>query len=204
MTSQEFLQLLERCDDQKLLQPCLHDDAPPYVCQGQPAAWDAFRDQIVAHLSITRQDIRVIGSGRFGFSLKPWSNLKRFEDTSDIDVIVVNKDLFDRLWYALLEAAYPRGGYIELKLGGWLRRRRNELYTGWLTPLKIKLDYGIVGPKAKPVLDFNARWFNALKEASRYPTQRHENISGRLYRTWRHAELYHLNSLAALRNTLTK
>ena len=68
--------------------------------------------------------------------------------------------------------------------------------------MEIKLDVTIFGPKAKPVLDFNLQWFNALKQASRHFPRRHEDITGRLYRTWRHAELYHLHSLAALRKEL--
>jgi len=135
--------------------------------------------------------------------MKPGRNLKSFSDTSDIDVVIVNNELFDRLWIALLEAAYPRE-WIPQRLGGWLRARRKELYTGWLTPLEIKLDIEIFGPKAKPVLDFNAQWFNALKQASRHPPRRHEDVTGRLYRTWRHAELYHLNSLSALRRELAE
>ncbi len=87
-------------------------------------------------------------------------------------------------------------------LGGWLGKRRSEVYTGWLTPLEIKLDAKIVGNRAKPVLDFNFRWFNTFKAASQHPPRRHEDITGRLYRTWEHAELYHLNSLASLRKSL--
>lgn len=184
-----------------MLGPCLHDDFVPFVFQPREDRWDAFRDELVSGLGVSRADIRVIGSGRFGFSLRPGRNLKIFADTSDINVLVVNASLFDQLWAALLEAAYPRPPITE-HLGGWLSKRRNELYTGWLTPLNIKLDRKIVGVKAEPVLDFNFRWFSTLKEASRHPLRRHEDITSRLYRTWHHAELYHLSSLAELRKTL--
>ena len=205
MTSEEFRDLLPQQTDIQLLDPCLRDDQTPYVFQPRPTAWDTFRNELVSKLSISRNDVRVIGSGRFGFSMKPGNNFKRFADTSDIDVVIVNAVLFDQLWLALLEAAYPRPPITEMpRVGGWLRKRRYELYTGWLTPLEIKLDSKIFGAKAKPVLEFNARWFNALKQASRHPPRRHADISGRLYRTWEHAELYHLNSLAALRNALAE
>jgi hypothetical protein len=203
MTSAEFRELLHRQTDAELLGPCLHDDRAPYVFQPRENTWDAFRDELVSGLGVLRADIRVVGSGRFGFSLKPGRNLKSFTDTSDIDVVVTNASLFDQLWAALLEAAYPRPPITE-HLGGWLRKRRNELYTGWLTPLEIKLDRKIVGVRARPVIDFNFRWFRALKEASRHPVRRHEDITSRLYRTWHHAELYHLSSLAALRSTLAE
>jgi hypothetical protein len=203
MNSHEFRQFLAEQSDLQLLESCLHDEATPYVFETKPEAWNSFRDELVAGLDVIRAQIRIVGSGRFGFSMKPGSNLRGFRDTSDIDVVIVNAELFDHLWLSMLDAAYPRPP-ITSKIGGWLETRRNELYTGWLTPLEIRLDIKIVGAKAKPVLDFNARWFNALKRASQHPPRRHEDITGRLYRTWRHAELYHLSSLAALRKNLAE
>ena len=76
--------------------------------------------------------------------------------------------------------------------------------TGWLNPLDIRIDAKIFGPKARPVLEFNTQWFITLKKASRHPLRRHEDIKGRLYRSWEHAELYHLHSLAALRKSLSE
>lgn len=203
MTANEFRELIDRRTDQELLDPCLRDEAIPFIFETNPPSWDTFRETIVERLGIERSDIRVVGSARFGFSMKPGLNLRAFRDTSDIDVVVVNASLFDELWIHILEAAYPRPPVTQ-RLGGWLESRRNELYTGWLTPLEIKLDITIIGARAKPVLDFNLRWFNALKEASQHPPRRHESVTGRLYRTWRHAELYHVNSLAALRRNLSE
>lgn len=203
MTPTEFRRLLGEHPDIRLLEPCLHDDRPPFVFDAKPQAWDTFRDELVTNLGVNRTEIRVVGSGRFGFSLKPGHNLKVFSDTSDIDVVVVNAGLFDQLWLSILDAAYPRPPVTEM-IGGWLKSRRDELYTGWLTPLEVKLDSTIFGTKAKPVLEFNTRWFNALKIAARHPPRRHEGVNGRLYRTWQHADLYHLHSIAALRRSLTE
>jgi hypothetical protein len=201
MTPEDFRTMLIQNTDAQLLEPCLLNEQTPYVFETIPDTWNLFRAALTTRLSVAPEDIRVIGSGRFGFSLKPWNNLRAFSDRSDIDVLIVNPNLFDELWLALLGAAYPRGP-LARKLGGWLRKRRNELYTGWLTPLAFRLDLTIVGARGRPVVDFNSRWFTAMKEAGRHPTKRHEDIKGRLYRTWRHAELYHLNSLAELRRTL--
>jgi hypothetical protein len=203
MTPEEFRLLLEQHTDAHLLGPCLHDEATPFVFEPKPEAWNTFRDELVARLGIARSEVRIVGSGRFGFSTKPGHNLRSFRDTSDIDVVIVNASLFDQLWLSILEAAYPRPP-ISQKIGGWLETRRNELYTGWLTPLEVRLDLKIFGAKAKPVLDFNVRWFDALKQVSQYPPRRHEDITGRLYRTWRYAELYHLHSIAALRKNLAE
>jgi hypothetical protein len=201
MTPADFRALMSQKTDSELLLQCLHDDGAPYVFHQHPSSWDHFRDEIVGKLNVTRSDIRIVGSGRLGFSLKPGKDFRPFRDTSDIDVVVVNPTLFDQLWLLLLAAAYPRGSAVH-KLGGWLKRVQNELYTGWLSPVDIKLDATIFGSSTRPVLEFRAHWFDALKRASQHPSRRHEDIQGRLYRTWRHAELYHLDSLAALRRSL--
>src|SRR5205085_560567 len=95
-------------------------------------------------------DIRIVGSGRLGFSLKPGNNLRGFQDTSDIDVVVVNSQAFDELWLAMLRAAYPRP---PIEFGTRLSKGRRDLYTGWLTPEDIRLDLTIYGEKARPALE---------------------------------------------------
>jgi hypothetical protein len=203
MTSPEFLELLGRETDVALVAKCLGTDVVPYVFEPRPDTWNTFRDEVGEALGVSRDDINVVGSGRFGLSLKPGKNLKRFSDDSDIDVVVINSTLFDEFWLALLDAAYPREPLTEM-VGGWLQKRRNEVYTGWLTPLQISIDHRIFGRRASQVLTLKARWFNALKTASRHPPRRHSDVRGRLYRTTRHAELYHLSSLAALRRSLSE
>src|SRR6266568_4700859 len=107
MTRDEFRQLVTATSDTDLLGPCLYDDATPYVFDSDPARWETFRGEIAAELGIAAGDIRIIGSARLGFSLKPGTNLKQFTDASDIDVIVINAELFDYIWISLLNAAYP-------------------------------------------------------------------------------------------------
>jgi hypothetical protein len=203
MTLEEFRQLIYQHTDDQLLGPCLYQDSTPYVFSPKPTAWTAFRNELATVLTISPADIRVVGSGRFGYSMKPWKNLAKFRDSSDIDVAIVNNVLFDELWLSLLRAAYPRPPFTE-RLGGWLKDRRHEVYTGWITPLQIHLDMSIFGRRARAVLDFKTRWFNALQKVSQYPPRRHEGLTGRLYRTWQHAELYHLNGFAVLRKSLTE
>lgn len=188
--------------DIDLLSLCLRDNDPPYVFAAKPQNWDIFRNELASSLGTSAADIRVVGSGRLGFSMKPSVHLRPFLDTSDIDVVVVDAGLFDYLWMELLQAAYPRPPTTS-RLVGWLSKRRAELYTGWLTPLEITLDRSIFGVRADAVLQFRARWFNALKLAARLPSRRHSDIKGRLYRTWTFAELYHLNSLGELRKSLS-
>lgn len=201
MTPNEFRELLASTSDSDMLGPCLHDDEIPFVFDSTLESWDQFRNEIITPLGITQDEIRVVGSGRMGFSTKPGKNLREFHDKSDVDVVVVNAELFDQLWFWLLSAAYPRPP-ITGKAVEWLTPTQRGVYTGWLQPLEFKYDLNIYGSVARPIVEFRAQWFASLKEAARFVERRHEDVKGRIYRTWRHAELYHLDSLKALRKTL--
>lgn len=202
MTPQQFRTLLGQKTNIELLDPCLHDDSPPFVFEGHDGSWDAFRDELVDQLEIQRDNIRIVGSGRLGFSLRPGTNLKLFDDRSDIDVVIVDSDLFDQIWLALLRAVYPNHG-MNQRIGGWLDSIRNQVYGGWIVPPQIKLDGKVFGARARTVIDLRTRWFNALKLAAQHPTKGHADIQGRIYRTWSHADLYHSDSLNSLRASLT-
>ena len=201
MNAEQFRALIQIGINDSLLEECLHSDPVPYAFEPRPVAWREFREEIATTLAISVSDIRVVGSARFGFSMKPSRNLATFTPDSDIDVVIVNSDFFDELWLALLRAAYPRWPNTE-RLAGWLNDRQKELYAGYLTPRGIRVAADIFGEKARPVLQLRTQWFNALKRAGRYPPRPHSDIRGRLYRTWQHAELYHADSLTALQRSL--
>ena len=187
--------------DADMLDVCLRSEDVPFVCRNAQG-WAGFREAMVAGVEgLAVTDVRVIGSGRHGFSMKPYKRLRAFNDTSDIDVVVVNSQIFDALWILLLQTAYPRLS-SNRGIGGWDVPARAELYAGWLTPTAVRMDWKIIGQRAAPLVEFKQKWFGALKQAARYASKRHNDITGRLYRTWQHAELYHLFSVAELRRSL--
>jgi len=203
LTTDQIRSLLRQDKLDELLGECLRVDVTPFVFEPRPHLWPLFRDELALALGVASSGILVAGSARFGFSLRPDRNFASFRDTSDIDLVVVDPAAFDLLWFALLRAAYPRPPITE-QVGGWLHKRQKELYTGWLSPLKTRLDKKIFGPRAEPVLKISAKWFDALGKASRYPPRRYERISGRLYRSLGHVELYHMDSLLKLRRSALK
>jgi hypothetical protein len=201
MTPNEFRELLASTSDSDLLGPCLYDDEIPFVFDSTSESWDQFRNEIVTPLGIARQDIKVVGSGRMGFSTKPGKNLREFREESDVDLVIVNAELFDWVWLSLLQIAYPRPP-ISHKTVAWLTETQRGVYTGWFEPLELKYDLNIYGRIAEPLADFRYRWFTSLKKSARFVKRRHDDVKGRLYRTWQHVDLYHLDSFKALRKTL--
>jgi hypothetical protein len=132
MTSAEFIELANQQTDAELLGPCLHDDSIPYVFEPEPAKWNEFREFLAPKLNIAPADIRIVGSGRFGFSMNPTKNFKNFGDRSDIDVVIVNSNIFDSLWLSLLRAAYwfvPRFRLAEASflIHLWVRVQQSQL-----------------------------------------------------------------------------
>lgn len=69
----------------------------PFVFRESPMLYEAMRGWLARRLRIHPKEITMIGSARVGYSLTP-SNLGRaFGRHSDLDLVAVSKDLFDRL-----------------------------------------------------------------------------------------------------------
>lgn len=176
----------------------------PYVFRDKPASLDLLIKHLSSSIKLTEENIRVVGSAKMGFSLNPDNFPRGFSDTSDIDVIVVNEELFDRIWMTLLEWQYPRRlvqlGHVE---GEWAQRRRKDIYWGWLVPSEIRYD-GLSFPDVlRPLRDISAQWFNAFQSLSLYPDFAARTISGRLYRSWEHALRYHVDGLRQIHNRIS-
>lgn len=154
-------------------------------------------------LELVERDIIVVGSAKMGFSLSPDTFFRQFSEQSDIDVLVVNTDLFDRVWMEMLKWHYPRKGSDLGKVENkWVRERRRDLYWGWFRPDKIRFE-GLSFPNTlRPLRNVSTSWFDAFQSLSRYSEFADREISGRLYRTWDHALLYHIDGLRRIRDVV--
>lgn len=178
----------------------------PFVFRDTPQTLGVLKSHLAAELGVDASNIVVVGSARLGFSLNPDKFPRQFSDTSDIDIVIVDKGLFDKVWTTLLRWNYPRR-LVKLGKadGDWVYQRRKDIYWGWFTPDRIRFE-GISYPDAlQPLRDLSTRWFNAFHSLSQYSDHAElarREASGRLYRTWSHASLYHEEGLRVLRSTL--
>lgn len=175
----------------------------PYVFRDKPESLDRLTKHLSTAIKLPEEGIKVVGSAKIGFSLNPDNFPRAFLDSSDIDVLVVNEALFDRIWMTLLEWHYPRRlmqlGRVE---GEWAQLRRKEIYFGWIIPDEIRYE-GLSFPHVlKPLRDISAQWFNAFQSLSLYPEFAARTISGRLYRSWAHALRYHVDGLRQIHNKI--
>jgi hypothetical protein len=89
--------------------------------------------------------------------------------------------------------------------------RRDEVWWGYLRPAEwtqIARKLGLLNdPDALkhfgPVRDLSTQWFNTLKGLARDRALSMREVNGRLYRTLEHATLYHTDSLAKLRASMS-
>jgi hypothetical protein len=174
----------------------------PYVFRNAPRDFDLLRDHLANELKLVTRNIQVVGSARTGFSLDPNGFPRRFGSDSDVDVIVVSRELFDHVWFTLLYWNYPRRHRLVQPDRRWSHERQDDLYWGWFN-LDRLADRGLSFRGAlKPIRDLSTLWFNAFRSLSTYPSLSPLTIQGRLYRTWEHALLYHTDGLAKLRDRL--
>jgi len=174
----------------------------PFVFEAQPEALLRLQNHVARALSVHAANVIVVGSAQVGFSLSPDNFPRRFSRESDIDVAVIDEPLFDRVWHTLLKWHYPRRLNLPTGDWRWTSDRRKELYWGWFVPDRIRFT-GLSLPTAlKPIRDCSSLWFNTFRSLSRYPEFAGRDVSGRLYRTREHLNMYQAEGLRQIRDVL--
>ncbi len=195
MRVDEFIEILMQKELEKVVKECIFAGVP-YVFRDWKEGFENLRSHICDNLGIgCRENVEVVGSARVGFSLDPDSFGRGFSEKSDIDIVVVDDNIFDEVWKILLKWNYPR----RFRLAGtdyrWATKRMEDLYWGWLRPDKIRYE-GLSFPETLiPLRDISTSWFNTFKSISQVKGFAGLNVSGRLYRTWDHVILYHVDGL---------
>jgi hypothetical protein len=69
----------------------------PYAFKDCPAIYESLREWLALRLDVDPKDVSITGSARIGQSLAPSKLGKQFDETSDLDIFIVNEKLFDRL-----------------------------------------------------------------------------------------------------------
>nr|WP_320131704.1 hypothetical protein [uncultured Holophaga sp.] len=69
----------------------------PVAFQQAPYRYDQIRIWVAESLGVSSKEITVVGSARLGFSLSPVKYGKAFNSSSDLDLAISNKMLFNKL-----------------------------------------------------------------------------------------------------------
>ena len=66
----------------------------PYAFRKCPAIYESVRSWLSVFLGVHAKEISIVGSARIGASIAPRKLGKKFSDDSDLDLVIVSKDLF--------------------------------------------------------------------------------------------------------------
>ena len=69
----------------------------PHAFRECPAVYEAVRSWLSVRLDVHAKEIGIVGSARLGASLAPKKLGKKFSITSDLDLVIVSKGLFEKL-----------------------------------------------------------------------------------------------------------
>lgn len=103
--------------------------------------YDKFKKYVAKKLDVHYNNIGIAGSAKLGFSLNPTKNFRNFNDTSDVDIIIVSQRLFNEFWEQYLYDSYKPTTRINniYDVGFCIFRkymrldcfRNNEYYNNW-------------------------------------------------------------------------
>lgn len=103
--------------------------------------YDKFKKYVAKKRGVHYNNIGIAGSAKLGFSLNPTKNFRNFNDTSDVDIIIVSQRLFNEFWEQYLYDSYKPTTRINniYDVGFCIFRkymrldcfRNNEYYNNW-------------------------------------------------------------------------
>lgn len=152
------------------------------------ADYKKVQDQLATAFSSDSDNIVLVGSGRFGFSLAPHKFGKPFDSRSDLDLLMVDEVLFDKAWLELVRYDFKSLSFNVDIVNALKEHRYNHVFWGFLEPYRLK-----------NALSFYSRvWFPAFAGLGLLRGTAGRTVKARLYRTWEHARAYHRYSLRAV------
>jgi hypothetical protein len=84
---------------------------------------------VAAHFGIHSTTVYMVGSGKLGFSIKPSRRYQKFGETSDIDLAIISKEMFEDIWKGVFQ-------YQSEMAGWWPKSDKflHYLFRGWIRP----------------------------------------------------------------------
>ena len=79
----------------------------PFAFRSTVGGYARFRAELAHALGVHAAQLTLVGSGQLGFSLRPDRLLRSFRRDSDLDVVIVSSEVFDRAWEDLLILVGP-------------------------------------------------------------------------------------------------
>lgn len=131
-------------------------------------------------------DVKMVGSAKLGFSIAPNKLWKEFDDSSDIDMAIISKDIFESFWKQMHEFNLNINARSELEEKNF-NKFKNYFFRGWIRPDLLPFNFAQKND-----------WFDFFKSIS-YKQFGQRKITGAIYKDFYFFESYHTSNLKTLR-----
>lgn len=144
------------------------------------------REAIAARFEIDPSCVTLVGSAKLGFSPKPGQYFKHFSGASDLDVAIVSKALFSRVWKEVFEMERA-GEHFDF------REFKHYHFRGWIRPDML--------PSSREY-ETCRHWWEFFQALSREETYQRLKVRAGLYFDDYFLRNYQLGGLLAMREHL--
>ena len=142
--------------------------------------YQELKKNVSSNFNVSEDQVLVVGSAKLGFSLSPKKLYRKFNDSSDIDVVIVSSELFDNVWksvYHLVQEKVYWETFASFK---------EYHFDGWIRP-------DLLPPSSQFKLAKD--WWEYFRKLTSSGLFGNYKISGALYKDWEFVEGYHLNNI---------
>lgn len=165
-------------------------------CPNYSEIYDLFKSYVSNKFNLHFNNVGIVGSAKLGFSIAPNKNLSPYkendlekEKASDIDLVLVSKQYFEKFWLGYLDKHYNSQNYIENF--PYVRKclfRKFISFDGFSITDKIYEDW----------LQQTANYQKDLQEMFHI---RHK-VNYRIFESWEAADNYYINNLKRIKNEI--
>lgn len=158
----------------------------PYVFGENQYKYYGLKSKLAARFDVNPNHVHMVGSAKLGFSLAPYQLWKRFDDESDIDMVIISEPLFMKFWKELHEfniSTTPRTEAENTMYQKFLK----YFFKGWLRPDLFPFNY-----------PGKEEWFRFFQSVSYREYER--KVTGAIYMNDYFFEYYHTLNIQSLRD----
>jgi hypothetical protein len=178
----------------------------PFVFADSPKRYLIFRERVADSFEIGYQDVCIVGSAKLGFSPSPRKFGRPFAEASDVDVVIISSSLFDKGTHTLFRYLNNVGPPIDFNK----RESVNVDNSDWKLHKEAVRNFVFenFNPSHLPESnDLRNEVFTKIASTSALflalePQVFVSKIRCRIFRHWRAAEAYYVNTLRQLKRQL--
>ncbi|WP_312753404.1 hypothetical protein [Rummeliibacillus suwonensis] len=168
----------------------------PYVFNNRENEYFDFRNKISKQFNISFHEVFIVGSAKFGFS---YIKKTEFSYESDIDIVLVNENLFDYYFEKICDYQYEidrNNKSITQDEKNKYERFLRYLVKGWMRPDLLPLSFQVDLLK-KDWFEFFYSMSYGKSEVGNY------KVAGGLYRNYTYLEKYYKRGIEDYYSKLT-